>query len=157
MTAAPLLVQFRFAHSALERNLDGVDEGECLASPETGGNCINWIVGHLLLSRDGVHALLGLDPAWSPSMGSSDPYRRGATEFLTERAVPLSELRLALGRSQAAVIAALDQISPGRLAEQATETMTVGERLAFLGFHESYHVGQTGLLRRVLGKAGAIK
>ena len=157
MTAATLLVQYRFAHSALERNLDGLSEGECLASPESGGNCINWIVGHLLSSRNGVHALLGLDPAWLESMGASDPYRRGASGFAVDRAVPLSALRGALGQSQTAVIAALEQISPERLAEQASETMSVGERLAFLGFHESYHVGQTGLLRRVLGKAGAIK
>lgn len=157
MNAATLRVQYRFAHLALERNLDGISDGECLASPEAGGNCINWIVGHLLSSRDGVHALLGLDPAWPASMGASDPYRRGSAGLPADRAVPLSELRGALGRSQTAVIAALEQISPERLAEQASETMTVGERLAFLGFHEGYHVGQTGLLRRVLGKAGAIK
>jgi uncharacterized damage-inducible protein DinB len=156
MTAAPLIIQYRFAHSALERNLDGVDDDESLSSPESGGNCLNWIVGHLLLSRNGVHALLGLNPAWLDTLGASDPYQRGSTGS-TDRAVPLSELRGALGQSQTAVLAALEQISSERLAEQATETMTVAERLAFLGFHEGYHVGQTGLLRRVLGKACAIK
>jgi uncharacterized damage-inducible protein DinB len=154
---ASLLVQYRFAYSALERNLDGISEGECLASPETGGNSINWIVGHLLSSRNGVHALLGLNPAWPESLGASDPYKRGATEFPRDRAVPLTDLCSALRQSQTAVLAALEQISPERLAERASETMTVAERLAFLGFHESYHVGQTGVLRRVLGKAGAIK
>jgi hypothetical protein len=157
MPAATLLVQYRFAHSALDRNLDGISGGECLASPEAGGNCINWIVGHLLSSRNGVHGLLGLDPAWPESMGASDAYQRGTTGFQPEQAVPLNQLRAALGQSQTAVVAALEQIKPERLAERATETMTVGERLAFLGFHESYHIGQTGLLRRVLGKAGAIK
>jgi uncharacterized damage-inducible protein DinB len=157
MTAATLLVQFRFAHSALERNLDDISDGESLVPPKAGGNCINWIVGHLLSTRDGSHALLGLDPAWPVSRGASDLYRRGSSGAPADRAVPLSELREALRRSQTAVIAALEQISPERLAERASETMTVGERLAFLGFHESYHVGQTGLLRRVLGKGGAIK
>jgi DinB family protein len=157
MTAAPLIIQYRFAHSALERNLEGVNDGESLSSPDAGGNCLNWIVGHLLLSRNGVHALVGLNPAWPEGLGASDPYKRGSTGFPRDRAVPLSKLRGALGQSQTAVLAALKQISPEQLAEQATETMTVGERLAFLGFHEGYHVGQTGLLRRVLGKAGAIK
>jgi hypothetical protein len=34
---------------------------------------------------------------------------------------------------------------------------TVGSNLATFVFHESYHVGQTGVLRRVAGKQGVIK
>ena len=74
-----------------------------------------------------VHSLLGLEPAW-----------------------PARE------RSQAQVLERLGAIGPDRLAERATETMTVAEQLGFLGFHESYHVGQADLSRRLLGKAGAI-
>jgi len=29
--------------------------------------------------------------------------------------------------------------------------------VTFLAFHESYHTGQTGILRRIIGKEGAIK
>ena len=32
----------------------------------------------------------------------------------------------------------------------------MAEQLAVFSFHESYHVGQLGLLRRLLGKKGAI-
>jgi|GEM_PF-4157679 len=31
------------------------------------------------------------------------------------------------------------------------------EQLTFLGFHETYHLGQIGLIRKLLGKEGAIK
>jgi uncharacterized damage-inducible protein DinB len=34
---------------------------------------------------------------------------------------------------------------------------TVGDQLAFLQFHEAYHIGQAGLLRRLAGKDGAIR
>ena len=34
---------------------------------------------------------------------------------------------------------------------------TVGETLFVLQFHEAYHAGQTGLLRRMAGHDGAIK
>jgi uncharacterized damage-inducible protein DinB len=34
---------------------------------------------------------------------------------------------------------------------------TVREALAVLQFHEAYHAGQVGLLRRLLGKPGVIK
>lgn len=33
---------------------------------------------------------------------------------------------------------------------------TVGTLLASIAFHEAYHLGQTGLSRRLLGKAGAL-
>jgi hypothetical protein len=34
---------------------------------------------------------------------------------------------------------------------------SVGEKLFVLQFHEAYHAGQTGLLRRIAGHEGAIK
>jgi hypothetical protein len=157
VTTAPILIVYRFAHASLERNLDGVSEEEALVPPSPGGNCVNWIVGHLLWSRDAVHTLLGLDRAWPQTIGVSDAYRRGSTGFAADRAIPLGELRDALGRSQAVVLPELERVTPERLLERATETMTVGERLAFMGFHEGYHAGQVGALRRALGKPGAIK
>jgi hypothetical protein len=154
---ALLVVIYRFAHAALERNLDGVSDVDALRSPEEGGNCVNWLVGHLLWSRNRVHSLLGGVPAWPERLGPSDAYHRGATGFRVGDAVPLSKLYEALVHSQAIVVAGLEQLSADRLNEPATATMTVGEQLAFLGFHEGYHVGQVGLLRRFLGRAGAIK
>jgi hypothetical protein len=50
----------------------------------------------------------------------------------------------------------LRQVTSDRMAERASETMTVAEQLGFLGFHEAYPVGQADLSRRLLGKAGAI-
>ena len=34
--------------------------------------------------------------------------------------------------------------------------LALGDRLSFLQFHETYHAGQTGILRRLAGKKGAI-
>jgi hypothetical protein len=156
MDAAAIITVYRFAHVALERNLEGLTEPEALATPAPGGHCVNWLVGHILLSRNRVHALLGLEPAWPASLGSSEPYRRGSDGDLGPDTPTLDALRAARERSQEQVLECLGRIGPDRLAERATETMTVAEQLSFLGFHEAYHVGQAGLSRRLLGKAGAI-
>ncbi len=156
MDAAALMTVYRFAHLTLERNLEGLTDPEALVAPAPGGNCVNWLVGHILLSRNRVHALLGLEPAWPASLGSGEPYRRGSRGDLLADIPTLDALRAARERSQAQVLENLGRISPERLAERASETMTVAEQLGFLGFHESYHVGQAGLSRRLLGKAGAI-
>jgi len=156
MSAPPIAVVYRFAYNALERNLEGVTDEESVIPPGPAGNCANWLVGHLLWTRGAVHGLLGLAPAWPSHLGSSQPYSRGSTGFVAADAVSLTKLREALARSQEQVMAALSSVSASRLQEPATETQTVGERLAFLGFHEGYHVGQIGLVRRLLGKPGAI-
>ena len=57
MDAAAVITVYRFAHVALERNLEGLIDPEALAR---------------------VDALLGLEPAWPASLGSSEPYRRGS-------------------------------------------------------------------------------
>jgi len=156
MSASSLAVLYRFAHSALERNLEGLTDDEAVAPPGAAGNCANWLVGHLLWTRDYVHGLLGLPPAWPTHLGSSQPYSRGSTGFSAANAVSLTKLREALASSQEQVMAALGHVSASRLEERASDAQTVGERLAFLGFHEGYHVGQVGLVRRLLGKTGAI-
>ena len=46
--------------------------------------------------------------------------------------------------------------SPDSRLDEPLEKDTLGWRLAFLQFHEAYHAGQLGLLRRLLGKDGAI-
>jgi DinB superfamily len=156
MDSAALLTVYRYTHLSLERNLDGLTDAEALVAPAPGGNCVNWLVGHILLTRNGVHALLGLEPAWEASLPSSDPYRRGSSGPLPDGVPTLAMLRAARERSQTQVLERLQRVGAERLTERASETMTVAERLGFLGFHEAYHVGQAGLSRRLLGKAGAI-
>ncbi len=152
---ASLQTVFRFAHASLERNLAGISEAEALSRPERGGNSINWVVGHLLVYRDGIHGLLGLPPAWPASLGDPAPYRRNTDGELREPA-PLAALQTAFDASQQALMSRLARLTAGRLAEPATDTMSVAEQLGFLGFHEGYHAGQVGLARRLLGKEGAI-
>lgn len=150
-----LVTAFRFGFMALERNLQGLDEAEALARPPSGGNCGNWLVGHLLVYRDRVHQLLGLPPAWPEGFGDVGPYQRGGDGTLPAPRT-LAELFAAFRASQEAVIPALEALTVEQLAEPASRDQSVAGQLGFLAFHEGYHAGQAGLLRRVLGKPGAI-
>ncbi|HET7584220.1 MAG TPA: DinB family protein [Gemmatimonadaceae bacterium] len=156
MTVPALLILYKYAQGALALNLEGFSDEEALVAPPRGGNCANWIAGHVLVYRDRIHALLERAPAWPQSLGSNAQYLRGSTGFEPQRAIPLSQLREALDLSAPVVIEALCAATEELLARQATESATVAERLAFGGFHEGYHAGQLGLLRRVSGKAGQI-
>lgn len=66
----------------------------------------------------------------------------------------LDRLLEALERAQEGIVAGLGHATPVELAKEievGQHTMTVGQRLFGLYFHETYHTGQTELLRQLAG------
>lgn len=163
MTGNDLVGLYEFSYMALKRNLDGVSNAETLVSPQPSGNCMNWVLGHLLAARGLVLTLAGAGP-----MNGADllvRYQRGS-EPLKQGEAPadLGTLRGLLDDSQQQLLPALAALSDEALATPIPEALrrppltgSVGDALARLNSHESYHNGQLGLLRRLVGKEGAIR
>ena len=159
MSTRALSTQVYYNLGALKMNLEGLSHEESLVQPQPAGNCLNWIVGHILANRAGILALLGKDPVWNEE--EAEPYQRGS-EPLTDptQAKNLEDLVAMLETSQESILAGLSEISDEALqapAPSGKEGETVETGLAGLVFHEAYHVGETGILRRLLGHEGAIQ
>ena len=146
---------------ALGVNLDGFTHEEALAQPPGGGNCVNWIVGHVVVHRNHMLRALGAEPVWDAGIDAR--YDRGSEPVTgAEGAQTLDALRDALDRSREALLAALEATTDAQLAavpEAASGSATgpLGRRLALLIAHEAYHAGQVGMLRRISGRPGAIR
>ena len=138
---------YNFNHRVIHINLEGITHEESLKSPVEGGNSINWVVGHLILSRDDIFEQLGLEKSCDEKLFK--PYQRGTKDFAAPDAINLNELVNMFDVSQKKLEAKLQQES---LTEEKKR-----KDLMFLAFHEAYHCGQTGMLRHVAGKEGAIK
>ena len=139
---------------ALQMNLKDITHEESLVQPGGGGNCLNWVVGHIVANRNHILSLLGEPPIWGEE--DYERYKRGSAPIREGGAArPFAGIVDDFVRSQERVRAGLERITEAKLAEPAGQE-TVGDTLAFLQFHEAYHVGQAGLLRRLAGKAGAI-
>jgi uncharacterized damage-inducible protein DinB len=88
---------------------------------------------------------------------------RGGKEFSRVTALPIDELCRRYKAMQEPLVRAVGSMPAEVLAGKPPKNMTgdrnetVGSNLATFVFHESYHVGQTGVLRRVAGKPGVIK
>jgi len=156
-----LVRMFTLAHGALHANLEGVTDEESLTQPEPGGNCIQWAVAHIVATRDQVARLLGAEPVLSPELGKR--FTRPAAPVVNRAdARPLADWIADFDRSQERLAAAIAGLSPERLAAPFDgarlpgRPKTLAEALAFFHFHETYHVGQVGLMRRIAGKTGAI-
>lgn len=126
---------------------------ESLSLPPAGGNCMNWVIGHIIVHRDIALRTLGEAPVLDER--ETEIYKR-ESEPLTnpEQALPLATLVERLESSHRRLQTALEQSTPETLAHQPdpAEKRTVGERLRMLQWHETYHAGQLELLRHMAGK-----
>ncbi len=161
MSTDLLAVQLGYNNYTFHKNTDGVSHDESLAQPHPGGNCLNWVVGHLATSRDLTRGVLGLEPI----LGKDEhPVYARSSEALTDtgKAEAFDRLTAAFAEGQDDITAALTALTPEQLAAPApfspanNPQETVGTLLAGLIFHEAYHIGQTGVLRRIAGHGGVL-
>lgn len=155
MTGEALAYQFTMTGRALGLNLEGVTHEESLVRPTAGGNSINWVVGHIVASRPPILDLISATPVRLDEAYRN--YARGSTGNVPPANVlPLPRMLDDLAATTEALRARLLAMPEGDF-RAPSRNATLGERLAFLAFHENYHVGQVGLLRRLTGKPGAIR
>jgi len=140
--------------SVLEQQTRDVDHDAALRPLFEGASHLNWLLGHLAVSRDAMLAALDR-PAYAtdPRM---ERYRRGATPPSAERAVPTDELLELLHAQQQALASGLAESSEILPSPRGEGDGTVGDWLSFLVWHESYHVGQATLYRRAAGLASRL-
>lgn len=131
-------------------------EDSLLQTPHV--NCLNWVLGHLAEGRDQVLALLGEPPVLG---AEGERYRRESDPIKGEGpgVVPLDRLLAVLKEGQERIAAALSGLSGEALAEErcsGERVQPLGTLLYFAYFHDTYHTGQTELLRALAGKTDKV-
>ncbi|MBU1494071.1 MAG: DinB family protein [Actinobacteria bacterium] len=133
----------------------GLSHGDSLLQTPYRINCLNWTLGHLLDGRGRVLELLGATRVVADS--DTARYRRESEPIVEDGpgVLPLDRLVAALKESQASLSAALARLDTAAMAvetdDRAGHLVPLGEQLHFLYFHDTYHTGQTELLRQVFG------
>jgi len=157
----PLIAQLHAVRNVLNANLEGISHEQSVQQPEPAGNCLNWIVGHLVATYDKLLEVLGANPVLTPEQ--HEVYDRGVEPLIqTDRATPFGDLRDAFTSAHERVVAAIEQLPAGRLGEASPYSPTnnpdetIGSLIAIFAFHQAYHTGQTGLGRRLVGMPNAI-
>ena len=164
MDKRTLIDGFTSSHSTLIANLTDIDDKASVAQPAAGGNCINWIAGHLLDARGGMLAMLGGEPFLNEE--EKERYKRGSEPIRNGDAhTDVSRITEGLNKTHGQVITALEAMPDENLDQKLDESIfptpvkhpTLGTMLALFLFHEGYHTGQLGLARYAAGKAAVIK
>jgi DinB superfamily len=169
-TAAPAAVrevevfrhQTRMIHKVVEVNVQGVTHEESLIQPEPGGNCLNWVLGHLLWAYNGALPLLGQEPVMDKD--AVKRYARGSSPLEEPaEAMDVQELLSRWDEATKRMDAGLANLTsevldrPAPNSPTGNPNETVRSLLTTLLFHQAYRTGQTGILRRIAGKEGAIR
>lgn len=152
----------RLTDIVLHANVAGVSQEESLAQPRPGGNCLNWVVGHLVCIGNNALPVFGQEPVVEP--GSLSRYDRGSAPITNPAdAMDIGELMRIWDQIVPRVDAGLSTLRgeamarPAPFSPSGDPDETVGSLVATVIFHQTYHAGQTGVLRRVAGKEGVIK
>ena len=144
-------------------NIEGVSHDDSLFQPEKAGNCINWIAGHILAARGGLLQLLGEQPFLSDE--EKVPYGRGSAGVKPgDTCCSLGRINEGMQSTGPIIVAKLTETPVEKYSEKLdpsafpvpVEHPSVGTLISILLFHEGYHNGQIGLIRRALGKLPAI-
>jgi len=143
---------FKTNTSMMKKATDDVRSEHCLVKPGDASNHLLWVTGHLIASRGGVLKALGAE--WSSPWGSL--FARGATPATADQYPSVEEIRNAWTDVSARLETAVAEAKAEVLAKPAPEGRRsldgrVGGHVAFLAYHETYHVGQVCYLRKWLG------
>ena len=104
MTGSELAQIYEFSYGAIQRNPDGLTHQDSMLSPEPAGNCINWVLGHMVTGRGLVLMLAGAEPSVLTNEEVTC-YRRGSTALRDNgNAVDLARLKTALEETQQRLI-----------------------------------------------------
>jgi hypothetical protein len=136
---------FSMNHSLLTKNLEGVTEALALARPGEG-NPIAWSLGHIVYWRQAVLGMLGGTPLWQE--GDAEGFKGTTRDLPATIDRDWAALLDAYQKSHARLIEALEH-DPAR----ATAAWKDASQLQC---HETYHIGQIALARRVVGLPGVI-
>ncbi len=122
---------------------------------DDNGHTARWIVGHLAVHRHRALQLMGLTPVPVPWDAC---FLQGTNPDAVPHSLDGIEIAGAFHAAHQVMTSRWASLSDhdicrplGRALPDGGETMLDG--LRFLAWHESYHVGQLGMLRRLTGKA----
>jgi hypothetical protein len=154
LTASDLAAAFERNRWVIREQSDGLTHADSVLQPPFRANCLNWVIGHVVAHRDKVLATLGTDPVLTPER--AERYGKESNPILEqgEDVVELAALLDLLDETQQRLNDSLRSVTTEDLhapVSTGTRTVALAERLHFLYFHDTYHTGQTELLRQLTG------
>lgn len=155
MKKQKLIDSFQTNTWLIKKHAEGMTHDESLQTLPIRSNNFNWVLGHIVVSRDGVLSALSEEPFVETA--TKEMYASGSEPATIEKSLPLKELLAMLDTSMERITAVINNAPIEALNAPygnddnttAAKRTTVADRIAGLNWHETYHVGQLEILRQV--------
>ena len=149
--------QFKFNNGLFDKIVQGIPPEQWLTPPANDCNHLLWVTGHMTVVRAVALNILGAP--WSAPW--QNMFKRGVKRVSDGQYPPVAEVQNAWREVAGRLLATLPQASPELLTKPVEKNRpsidgTVGGTIGFLCLHESYHLGQMGFIRKMLGYGQAI-
>lgn len=149
-SATDLVKDFERNRRILHAQTDGLTHADSLLQP-AGGNCLNWTIGHIVVHRDKV-----IEACEGETLLSADQVERYTNEShpITEDGpdvVALETMLRQLDTSQQRLAEAIMSADLEAIHTVNERDVALWKRVHFWYFHDTYHTGQTELLRGLAG------
>jgi len=142
-------------HEIMLNQTDGLTHEDSLIQPQPGGNCLNWVMGHLVENLVEILNILGGD--LPPDLPDLSHYGYGSEPIHGDEAgvINLQVLMNAYGRLTKGITDRLDRMMESDFDEEIDFWQGQARRgyvAFFYFFHHSYHLGQLEQLRNLAGR-----
>jgi uncharacterized damage-inducible protein DinB len=149
-----LKAQFDMQTRLFSNVLDGITEAEAGTRENDHVNHMKYIAGHVLNTRLGAVANF---TGQQPDNTYAAQFGRGVAIDPNASYPPLSEIAAKWKESAQKLSDGLANVPAEALASKSPAQFPIGDdtvqgALSFFLSHEAYHIGQLGLLRKMLGK-----
>ena len=153
--AAKILIDLmQFNHGVIHQQLKDITHAESLLQLPFQGNCMNWVVAHILTARQDWLEMLDLPGIMTEAEQKAYGY---GSEPVTcaEQAIDLDTLVKRLDASLVTIVSKLENITQAELDREVDiwrGKQPLSQALSFFQWHETYHTGQLEQLRQLAGK-----
>ena len=159
ITISDLKKMLSMEQEIIKEQTQGMNQADTLIQPQPGGNCMNWVLGHMLENQ--VTLLETLDGVPSIDKAELVRYYRESAPIQEdgEGVKSLDFLLAAHAQLHEAIQNRLDEMSEADFDQEITvreRKVIRGWRIFFLHFHYTYHIGQLELLRNLAGRTDKI-
>ena len=151
---------FRRNQRVIVAHAEGLSHEDSLRQSGYNTNCFNWVLGHIVAGRDEILELLGGSPVLTKEV--AERYRRESDPITADGpgVIGLGDLLAALDETGLRIEAALAGADATFMAAEVPSvpgrTATRADQLLFRYFHDTYHTGQTDVIRQLSGKSDKI-
>jgi len=145
---------FKRNNNVLDRQVVGLTHADSLRQPEPRGNCLNYVIGHILVGRDNVLEMLGAERLLSEDEKERYDTDAAPITVVEDGVIAFERLLVFMRESSRLIEEALSALTAEELAGEAKfgkRNGPLGHWIEFLGWHDTYHIGQTEYLRQLAG------